>query len=232
MRKDKLQPALADLTFKMADRVTRAYNRYDLPVISTGRSYRYYRKIFFANRSAANVLSELQDKRVLDVGCGLTPYVSNSMFQACHRAGIDFYGIDPKLASGFKLGAFDRAKIRATGVGKMQLDAPGLDKGIGAMADDLPFADGSVDLVLSSYLLFAWISDETALESIFREFHRVLKPGGEVRIFPTPSYNPAKIRSPGLRDIMQCFAVEQKYFSGSWPSTGFPPAYLRRMRKL
>ncbi len=229
MLESKIHPALADMTFRTLGGLARVYNRFSLPVISTGRSFAYYRKIFFDNKSSATVLGELQGQCILDIGCGLTPYVANSMFQACHRAGVDFYGIDPKLAEGFKLGPFDRGKIIATGGGKMNPDAPGLEKGIGTLADDLPFEDGSVDLVLSCYVLFAWIADEDILESIFREFHRVLKPGGVVKIFPAPAYDAQNIKHPGLARIMRGFDVEQEFFSGVLRRTGFPPAYMRTM---
>ena len=41
------------------------------------------------------MLKSLEGKRVIDVGCGYTPYSDDSMFQACGDAGIDFYGIEP-----------------------------------------------------------------------------------------------------------------------------------------
>jgi SAM-dependent methyltransferase len=231
MIKDKVQPALADMTFRVLDGFTRAYNRLSLPVVSTGRSFYYYRKIFFDNNSFSTVLQELQGQCILDIGCGLTPYASDSMFQACYKNGVDFYGIDPKLAEGFKLGPFDRAKIMATGGGKMNHAAPGLEKAIATLADDLPFEDGSVDLILSCYLLFAWIGKEDILESIFREFYRVLKPGGMVKIFPAPHYDAGKISHPGLEQIMQAFDVEQEFFASALRRTQFPPAYLRTMYK-
>ena len=93
MLKDKVQLALANMTFRVVDSFTRASNRLLLPVISTGRPFSYYRKIFFDNKPGSTVLRELQGQCILDIGCGLTPYVSDSMFQACHNAGVDFYGI-------------------------------------------------------------------------------------------------------------------------------------------
>ena len=231
MLEDKVQPALADFTFKALGGFTRAYLGLSLPVLSTGRSFSYYRKIFFDKQSATKVLWDLQGQCVLDIGCGLTPYVSDSMFQACRQADVDFYGIDPKLAEGFKLGAFDRVKIMAAGSGAMNPDAPGLDKGLATVADELPFEDESVDLILSCYLLFAWIDDEDTLESIFREFHRVLKPGATVKIFPAPHYDAGNIKRPGLEQIMKGFDVEQEFFAGFVPMTQFPPAFMRTMLK-
>jgi SAM-dependent methyltransferase len=231
MIEDKIQPALVDMTFRAVNNMTGVYNRFSLPVISTGRSFAYYRKIFFNKQCPRNVLSSLADKKIVDIGCGLTPYVSNSMFQACHKAGVEFYGVDPKLADGFKFGPFDNAKIRAVGGGRMNKDSPGLEKGIGTLADDLPFDDNSVDLLLSCYVLFAWISDEKILEKIFSEFLRVLKPGGEVRIYPAPYDRKDEIKNPDLRKLMQQFDVKQQFSANLLLIGKYPPAYMRTMVK-
>lgn len=231
MLESKVKPALADMTFRVVDRLTNAYHRLSLPVISTGRSFCYYRNIFFDGQSADAVLRQLQGRCILDIGCGLTPYVSNSMFQACHKADIEFYGIDPKLADGFRFGSFDRMKARATGGGRINPHAPGLEKGIGTRADSLPFQDQSVDLILSCYLLYAWIGDDANLERIFREFHRVLKPGATIKIFPAPYFDAGRIIAPELKQILQTFDVEQKFLTNILHKTRFPPAYMRTLRK-
>jgi SAM-dependent methyltransferase len=231
MIEDKIQPALVNMTFRGFNNMASVYNFFSLPVISTGRSFAYYRKIFFSKQCPRNVLSSLADKKIVDIGCGLTPYVSNSMFQACHKAGVEFYGVDPKLAAGFKFGLFDRAKIRAVGGGGMNKDAPGLKRCIGTFANDLPFEDKSVDLFLSCYVLFVWISDEEILESIFSEFLRVLKPGGEVRIYPAPYYCKDEIKKPGLRALMQQFEVKQQFSTNLALIGKYPPAYMRTMIK-
>jgi ubiquinone/menaquinone biosynthesis C-methylase UbiE len=232
MIQQQIQPTLARMTFRSLHKFTNVYSRFSLPVVSTGRSFAYYRRIFFDGKSSTRVLRQLQGQRVLDIGCGLTPYVEDSMFQACRRAEVEFYGVDPKLEQGFTFGPFDRAMIRATGGGRVNPLAPGLDRGVAATADDLPFDDESVDLVISCYLLFAWIEDESMLDSIFREFHRVLKPGGMVKIFPAPHFAVDQIRHSELRQLMQSFAVEEEFYAGVRPATRFPPAYMRTMRKL
>jgi SAM-dependent methyltransferase len=231
MKTSKKESTLAAATFGAAKGLTTAYQRLSLPVISTGRSFAYYRKLFFDGRTAASVLQQLEDKRILDVGCGLTPYVEDSMFQACNRAGIEFYGIDPKLSAGFKLGLFDRVKIRATGGGKMNLHPPGMERAIGTTADELPFEDASVDMILSCYLLFIWINDEAALEAIFGEFERVLRPGGDIRIFPAPYLDPSTLQRESFAELVQAFKLQQRFFSGLLPVTLFPPAYRLILRK-
>ena len=208
------------------------YQFFSLPVISTGRSFSYYRKVFFGNSSQREVLSALEGKRVVDVGCGLTPHVSDSMFQVCRRHGIEFFGVDPKFSEGFKLSPLDVAKIRAVGGrGEIYSQAPGREKCLSASADDLPFDDGSVDLILSNFLLYAWILDEDILENIYREFHRVLTDGGEVRIYPGPDVNLERIRSGGLRGVMKQFEISQRFFTSCLYPGKYPPAYVVTMRK-
>lgn len=228
----QIEKALSNAIFGVVKSSRNAYNRLDLPVLSTGRSFALYRQLFFGNRPAHDVLESLRGKRIVDIGCGLTPHVSNSMFQECRQAGVDFWGVDPKLADGFRLGLLDRAKTVLVGGGRMMRDAPGMEKAVAALADDLPFDDGSVDLILSSHVLYAWIDDERVLAGIFREFHRVLRPGGKAMIYPTPFHEPARIRHPELREVLRSFRVEQKFLARMRPSLGAFPAHLRTMQRL
>ena len=227
-----LQSTLSALTFHGLKANADVYEFFSLPVISTGRSFAYYRKIFFGDRSQREVLNTLEGKRVIDVGCGLTPYVSDSMFQICRKQGIDFFGVDPKFANGFRLRPLDVATIRAVGGrGKISAQAPGLEKCVGAHADDLPFDDGSIDLILSNFLLYAWIQDEAILAKIYREFHRVLNDGGEVRIYPAPDLDMDRSRNSDLREVMKKFDITQR-FSVRWLNLAkYPPAYMMTMKK-
>lgn len=110
-------------------------------------------------------------------------------------------------------------------------NASGLESCLGASADDLPFDDGRTDLILSNFLLYAWIQDEGMLESIYREFHRVLIDRGEVRIYPAPELDVDRIGHAGLRDIMNEFEISQR-FSARWLNLAqYPPAYMMTMRK-
>ena len=232
MTENELHSKLSAFTFRGLQANANLHELFSLPVISTGRSFAYYRKIFFDNRSQRSVLDALQDKRIVDVGCGLTPYVSDSMFQICRKKGIDFFGVDPKLVDGFRLSPLDVVGIRAVGGrGRVCRQAPGLEKCLAASANDLPFEDRSVDLILCNFLLYAWIQDEDRLTGIYREFHRVLKAGGEAKIYPTPDLKRGRIRHADLRAVMNQFDIRQR-FSARWLNLGkYPPAYVTTMRK-
>src|SRR5690625_5488445 len=95
----KAQEQLSYMTFGVARAVTTVSNQLRLPVLSTGRSFRYYRQAFFESRSETEVFAELKDQTILDIGCGLTPFVKGSFFQRCDEQNIQCYGVDPKLAA-------------------------------------------------------------------------------------------------------------------------------------
>ncbi len=232
MSERQLHSTLSALTFRGLKANADFYRSLSLPVISTGRSFAYYRKVFFDSASHRAVLRALQGKRIVDVGSGLTPHVSDSMFQVCRKRGIEFFGVDPKFSGGFKLSPLDVAKIRVVGGrGKIYPKAPGYEKCIAAFADDLPFDDGSIDLILSNFLLYAWITDEKTLENIYREFHRMLTDGGEVRVYPAPKLDVDGIRSAGLREVMGQFEIRQRFYT-KWLNLGaYPPAYIMHLRK-
>ena len=103
-------------------------------------------------------------QRVLEIGCG-----TGSLLLAAKHAqpAAVVVGLDPDLA------ALARAhrKARRRGV------AVQLDRGY---ADELPYADDSVDVVLSSFMLHHVPADQR--EPAMREVLRVLRPGGALHL--------------------------------------------------
>lgn len=201
-------------------------------MLHTARPFSYYRKVFYRGQSELTVLNSLQGKRLVDVGCGYTPYAADSMFRACHDAGIEFYGVDPLLSSEIKIGNKERALARATGgSGVFNTDAPGLSKALAATAQQLPFDDNGVDEILCSYLLFVWIEDEDVLADILREFLRVLKPGGSVKLYPLYEWRFVRVTNPRLQDVLDNFQISQNFVHGGrdWRVT---PSMLTEMIKL
>ena len=232
INRDLLHSRLADVTFTFMRAQNIAHDLLKFPVISTARPFSNYRRVFFQNRSEAQVLQELAGKRIIDVGCGLTPYAPDSMFQVCRRAGIEFYGVDPKIGAGFQFGPFDRFKAFVTGSrGALDPNAPGLDKAVAAFANELPFEAGFADVILSSWLLFVWIHDPAVLAPIFAEFLRVLKPGGSLRIYPHSKCDESQILYTKLADVLQKFDVCQRFLGSLLPTTQVVPAYVTTFTK-
>jgi ubiquinone/menaquinone biosynthesis C-methylase UbiE len=108
--------------------------------------------------------AELADGlRVLEIGCG----TGNVTVRAKRAApGTDMIGCDPDPL------ALARAQRKVQGITGIRFER--------AYAQELPFADGEFDRVLSSMMLHHLDDDVKA--SAAAEIHRVLRPGGELHI--------------------------------------------------
>lgn len=210
-----LRTPIANISFAMMHRYVRSLQRYGVSMMHTARSFGYYRKVFYKNQARTTVLASLEGKRIVDVGCGYTPFAEDSMFRVCHDAGIEFYGVDPVIAGDIAFGPRERAMAIVTGGGGVfNAKAPGLNKALSIRAENLPFDDGSVDEVLCSYLLFVWVEEEEALADILGEFLRVLKPGGVVKLYPLYEWRLIRFKSQRLKSILANFSIEQTFVHG------------------
>lgn len=100
--------------------------------------------------------------KILEIGCGPG---ANLWFLA--REGFTLYGIDGSET------AINQARAR------LDAECPGWSgKVIVGDVTELPFADGEIDAVLDVAVTCHNSFDAT--QKIFREVHRVLKPGGQV----------------------------------------------------
>lgn len=226
-----LQPLLADFVYGNMVIQRKLYETLNLPVISTARPFSFYRRIFFDNVRPEVLKDTLANKTIADIGCGLTPYIADSMFQWCRENGITFYGIDPKIGSDFHFNTFDRIKTWASGSrAALDRNAPGMENAFNAYASQLPFDDEHLDIVLSSWLLFAWIDDPALLAEIFNEFHRVLRPGGCVKLFPMREWTKHQSSHPAFREALAKFDIEQKFHADLWGWLS-APAYVTTFTK-
>ncbi len=196
-----------------------------MSMLSTSRSFGLYRRIFFEGRSARDVLEAVGGEVVVDVGCGFTPYFSDSMFQACEAEGIAFYGVDPVLSEGMRSPWYSRAVAHLTGsFGRYLARPPGQERMLGVYADAIPLEDASVDRFLASMSLFIWVDDEEVLAKIFEEFARLLKVGGQAHIYPQPPWKKDRWKHPRLQRAFAAFDVTQAFVVTGNPLSA-PPAY-------
>jgi SAM-dependent methyltransferase len=119
-----------------------------------------------------HLLGDVRGKRVLDFGCGSG---GNSVLLA--KRGAHVFGVDIS-ADLIRLAARRMAVNGCLGAGHF----------IVGSAHDLPFPDGSVDVVFGIAILH-----HLDLRLVSREVHRVLKPGGRA-IFQEPVRNSAVMR--------------------------------------
>jgi SAM-dependent methyltransferase len=151
---------------------------------------------------------------VLDLGCGrgLGTVMAAKKLEAGYAVGVDTWqkarvsGNDPHsvLANASKENVGPRvAAVKATSV-------------------QLPFADGSVDVILSGVAVH-YLAPRRHREVLFAEMARVLKPGGRVGILDLGNGNEysALLQGMGMRDIQ----MHRLRFSS------FPPFHVVLARK-
>ncbi|MEH6593643.1 MAG: class I SAM-dependent methyltransferase [Halioglobus sp.] len=231
MIEQRLGGSIANISFALMRGYVHSAQRRGVAMMHTARPFSYYRKVFYQGQSRSEVLHKLTDKRIVDVGCGYTPYAEDSMFRACHDAHIEFYGVDPLIGTEIKFGLRERALVRATGGrGNLNPEAPGLSRAIGTTAQELPFDDQSVDEILCSYLMFVWIEDEGILADILEEFLRVLKTGGQVKLYPLHEWRVMRFKNRRLLKVLAKFKIQQDFTHGGH-DLRVMPSLLTRMTK-
>lgn len=153
----------AELTQASAARVSRrTLERYRNPPADTCYPLEY----------AYHLLGDVAGKRVVDFGCGSG---ANSIHIALRGAALAAVDISESL---IRLG---RQRLAVNGVENTARFVVG-------SAHDLPFEDGSVDVVFGIAILH-----HLDLQLVAREVHRILKPGGRA-IFQEPVRNSAVLR--------------------------------------
>eukprot|EP00904_Undaria_pinnatifida_P005424 jgi/Undpi1/2010/HiC_scaffold_12.g05397.m2 len=104
---------------------------------------------------------------ILEVGVGGNPKVGGFNNVEFYHHGQRIVGVDPAL-SGKPSSALELASTKAQDLGLTL-------RGVGGVAEDLPFASGSFDAVVST-LVFCSVQDPSLA---LREVSRVLRPGGK-----------------------------------------------------
>lgn len=180
--------------------------------ITTGRPFSYYRKVFFDDQTSQAVFASLKGKKVIDIGCGYSPYSEESMFRACHNEGIDFYGVDPVIRQNITFKAKDVLLTSLTGgTGHYDINAPGLERALSANADDLPFSDNTIDMVLSCWFIPIWIDTEEELFADLEELYRILKVGGTINLYPSPDCDSLTFNNQKVRSLLDKFNFSERF---------------------
>ncbi len=167
-----------------------------METISTGRTLEEYtERVFPEFKTKSELLDYLNGKTIVDVGSGLThknPYSLINEGLRDKNRNIKYINLEPKLAGKgdfkftFKDKLAEKSRVLIEKLDRQELfrfpEKPAKKMSVAAMAEELPFGDSSVDILLSVGLVGYWITDLNDLEKIIKEFSRVLKQKGEVRI--------------------------------------------------
>lgn len=150
------------------------------------KTYDVLNKVIPYNELIEDLCTNLEIKmgeKVLDAGCG-----TSNLSVRLEKMGADVFGTDYSL-EGLKIGRSKSAKIKL-----LQND----------LNIDLPFKDRSFDKIVSCNTLFLLPSEN--LTSVFKEFYRVLKPGGKVVVSNlTGDFRPYKIYINHIRKFSNRF---------------------------
>lgn len=178
------------------ERLREVYRDYEARGLSTtrwGEQNRGNRAIMAERRRVMRGLLDshgllpLGDRELLEVGCGSGHVL----------AGMQDLGASPERLHGVDLlpGRVESARR----------DHPGLDVRE-ANAEQLPFADGSFDLVML-FVVFSSILDEAMQQNVARECARVLRSGGHVLWYDFRYDNPsnAHVRGVSRRELQRLF---------------------------
>ncbi|MEP6961697.1 MAG: class I SAM-dependent methyltransferase, partial [Acidobacteriota bacterium] len=134
-----------------------------------------------------SMAGEVRGRRVLDAGCG-TGYLTRQMSErGAVVRGVDF---SPRM------------------IAVAQAHYPGIDFRVDSCAELKTVEDGSVDLIVSNYVLM----DTPDLEETAGAFARVLCTGGEaVVVFSHPCFPQGRAALVGKGDAMS-YSWEHSYF--------------------
>lgn len=123
-------------------------------------------EVSFNKAKQVRMLDPKPGMRILDAGCG-----RGETLLACARAGAEVAGIDYSAA------AVDLTR-------EMLAEFPDADLRVGSITD-LPWEDGTFDKVQFSDVIEHIDAEQTV--PALAEFHRVLKPGGELVVHTAPN---------------------------------------------
>ena len=163
---------------------------------SSSSASEYRKRLFPEFATNKKMVDFLRGKIVLDIGCGANLKHPFSLINIMSRNGsFTFIGIDPQLTSKLKLWekivtygqmGIDISlalieQIMQGNFDQISLSTSSENSFIQGRGESLPIPQGNVDIILSSFYFPMWAKD---LWQTLQEMHRVLKPGGEIRLYP------------------------------------------------
>ena len=127
----------------------------------TARTIDLYRDHLYPDcQSDKEFLGKLKNKRMLDVGCGYNPLYDTSLIQVVNGNKKEF-------------------NSQVTGCDIIDMKMPNYSK---SSIYTMNFTH--VDTILINNLMYFWINKPKDLLRAYKNLYKLLKPGGEIRVFP------------------------------------------------
>ncbi|MDO8523110.1 MAG: methyltransferase domain-containing protein [bacterium] len=130
-------------------------------------------------------IDDLRGKKILDIGSGL-----NQLANELKEDNLDITSLDPlyALSAEEREALYEDYEDGSEELQKLlhQLKSENRSsKLVAGRSDALPFANDSFDLIISHYGSPFYAEDAEKVTQFFSELNRVLRSGGEARIYPT-----------------------------------------------
>lgn len=140
-------------------------NKHEILPPITNRSFEAYL------RDLHLVEQDLDGKMILDIGAG-----GRGFAKGAGKEGVDasIVSLDPHYAN---MGVYESIIMKES---NPQVDS----LTVAGKGESLPFADNSFDLIIANYSMPLYTQSKLQIKEYFEELKRVVKPGGEIRIFP------------------------------------------------
>ena len=174
----------------------------------TQRNHKIYLKFLYPDFKNINYNSKLfNNKFILDVGCGNNIIFEDSLLFKLNENNNNsiVIGIDPSVEKKYLLenifNLMNKKKFNYKYSQNYFLQNYG---------DNISINNNKVDIILSFWLLGSWINNEEELLEHFKEFYRLLKKNGQIRIYPIFSLN--NIKNNNLKSFLKSrFYCKQIY---------------------
>ncbi len=151
--------------------------------------------------------ADIKGKKVLDAGAGARTFASY-----CIKNGVnnEIYSLEPRVGESYPEEEKELAIILDEET-KQQIDS----KTVKAVAEQMPFQDQSMDLVLIRAAMPGFDSGmgeemRFSIQRVFDEIVRVLTSGGEARLYPIYLNEYEKFRRPLVEEIEKKLAELRK----------------------
>lgn len=150
-------------------------------------------------------LEDFKDKKILDIGSGLNQFAFELRKLI---SGVDITSFDPF----YLLSREEREKVYERGYedGPEKLkelldqleDTEIASSLVGGRSEDMPFPDETFDLIISHYSSPFYGENPKNIKLFFSEIGRVLKIGGEARIYPARSKDATPEKNDAINESL------------------------------
>ncbi|MBU0612604.1 class I SAM-dependent methyltransferase [Patescibacteria group bacterium] len=131
-------------------------------------------------------LKDLRGKKILDIGSGLNEFANDLRDENLDITSIDpFYGLSKEEQEELYKNGYEDGEERLTELLDKLKSGNRSSKLVAGRSEDMPFASGSFDLVISHYGLPFYAEDGEKLKQFFLELSRILNEGGEAKLYPS-----------------------------------------------